>query len=265
MFPPWFSAPYICSYILKSHPLSVKAHFEQVGTIGLCISTEVLAELYYGAARHPKGPAIRKEIDEFVSRLAVIPWDEIAADHYGEIRATMENDSTPIEKDHLWLVEGSWFFDKNYPWFMAESSEESPLCSGWHLEYNLRVSHFCRLRLSLRAALLAPVRRLYVGCGSVEYPGYHQCLYFPQTYNLSIYTARERHLYWVCPFLFNISLLHDPGIDPATCFCGIAWNRAQDIGRAAHSGHDSYQLYRACTVFIQALRELQLSTVVVKR
>jgi tRNA(fMet)-specific endonuclease VapC len=86
----------ICSYILKSHPLSVKAHFEQVGTRDLCISTVVLAELYYGAARHPKGPAIRKEIDEFVSRLVVIPWDEIAADHYGEIRATMEKDGTPI-------------------------------------------------------------------------------------------------------------------------------------------------------------------------
>jgi len=86
----------ICSYILKSHPLSVKAHFEQVGTRDLCISTVVLAELYYGAARHPKGPTIRKEIDEFVSRLAVIPWDDIAADHYGGIRATMEKNGTPI-------------------------------------------------------------------------------------------------------------------------------------------------------------------------
>ena len=86
----------ICSYILKSHPLSVKAHFEQVGTIYLCISTVVLAELYYGAARHPKGPAIRKEIGEFVSRLAVIPWDETAADHYGQIRAALEKAGTPI-------------------------------------------------------------------------------------------------------------------------------------------------------------------------
>ena len=86
----------ICSYILKSHPLSVKAHFEQVGTRDLCISTVVLAELYYGAARHPKGPTIRKEIDEFVSRLAVIPWDETAADHYGQIRSGMEKDGKPI-------------------------------------------------------------------------------------------------------------------------------------------------------------------------
>lgn len=50
----------ICSYILKSRPLSVKTHFEQVGTKALYISTVVLAELYYGAARHPQGPSIRQ-------------------------------------------------------------------------------------------------------------------------------------------------------------------------------------------------------------
>jgi tRNA(fMet)-specific endonuclease VapC len=36
----------ICSYILKRHPLSVKAHFDQVGPEALCISAVVLAELY---------------------------------------------------------------------------------------------------------------------------------------------------------------------------------------------------------------------------
>jgi len=86
----------ICSYILKRRPLSVKAHFEQVGTSALCTSTVVLAELYYGAARHPQGHSIRKEIDEFISRLAVMHWDEAAADHYGQIRAAMEKVGTPI-------------------------------------------------------------------------------------------------------------------------------------------------------------------------
>jgi len=86
----------ICSYILKSRPLSVKTHFDQVGTRDLCISTVVLAELYYRAARHQQGPSIRKEIDDFVSRLAVILWDETAADHYGQIRAALEKDGTPI-------------------------------------------------------------------------------------------------------------------------------------------------------------------------
>ena len=86
----------ICSYILKNHPAAVKQKFEEVGAGNICISTIVLAELYYGAARHPKGVVIRREIDDFVSRLVVMPWDEIAAAHYGAIRSSLEKAGTPV-------------------------------------------------------------------------------------------------------------------------------------------------------------------------
>jgi tRNA(fMet)-specific endonuclease VapC len=86
----------ICSYILKNHPTAVKQKFEEVGAGNICISAIVLAELYYGAARHPKGVVIRREIDNFISRLVVIPWDENAADHYGAIRASLEKAGTLV-------------------------------------------------------------------------------------------------------------------------------------------------------------------------
>jgi tRNA(fMet)-specific endonuclease VapC len=86
----------ICSYILKNRPPSVKVQFDEVGSDNLAISTVVLAELYYGAARHPKCVSIRHEIDDFSSRLAVIPWDEAAADHYGVIRTELEKSGSPI-------------------------------------------------------------------------------------------------------------------------------------------------------------------------
>ena len=86
----------ICSYILKNHPTVVKQKFEEVGAGNICISAIVLAELYYGAARHPKGIVIRREIDSFVSRLIVIPWDENAADNYGAIRASQEKAGTLV-------------------------------------------------------------------------------------------------------------------------------------------------------------------------
>jgi tRNA(fMet)-specific endonuclease VapC len=85
----------ICSYILKNHPLSVKARFDEVGADLLAISSIVLAELYYGAARHPKGVTIRREIDDFTSRLKIIAWDELAANHYGSIRTALEKKGTP--------------------------------------------------------------------------------------------------------------------------------------------------------------------------
>ena len=86
----------ICSYILKNHPAAVKQRFKEVGAENICISVIVLAELYYGAARHPKGVVIRREIDDFVSRLVVLPWDEGAADHYGAVRSSLENAGTPV-------------------------------------------------------------------------------------------------------------------------------------------------------------------------
>jgi hypothetical protein len=51
---------------------------------------------HYGAARHPKFVAIRKDFDNFASRLALIAWDEAAADHYGLIRSFLEKQGTPI-------------------------------------------------------------------------------------------------------------------------------------------------------------------------
>jgi tRNA(fMet)-specific endonuclease VapC len=86
----------ICSYILKNHPAAVKQKFEEAGAENICISSIVLAELYYGAAKHPKGVVIRREIDDFVSRLVVLPWDEVAADHYGAIRAALEKAGTLV-------------------------------------------------------------------------------------------------------------------------------------------------------------------------
>jgi tRNA(fMet)-specific endonuclease VapC len=86
----------ICSYVLRDRPPSFRKRFEKAGAGNLAISTVVLAELYFGAARHPKGDAIRREIDDFASRITIIPWDENAADHYGDIRAMLEKKGTPI-------------------------------------------------------------------------------------------------------------------------------------------------------------------------
>jgi tRNA(fMet)-specific endonuclease VapC len=86
----------ICSYVLRSRPASVKSRFDDVGPEALVISTVVLAELLYGAARHARGEAIRREIGDFVTRLTVTSWDESAAEHYGDIRATLEDKGTPL-------------------------------------------------------------------------------------------------------------------------------------------------------------------------
>lgn len=86
----------ICSYVLRSRPPSVKARFDEAGPGALTISTMVLAELLFGAARHPAAVAIRREIGDLTSRLGIVPWDEAAAEHYGAIRAALEKRGTPL-------------------------------------------------------------------------------------------------------------------------------------------------------------------------
>jgi tRNA(fMet)-specific endonuclease VapC len=86
----------ICSYVLRSRPPSVKARFDEAGDGALAISTVVLAELLCGAARHAMAVAIRKEIADLVSRLAVLPWDEAAAQDHGALRSTLELAGRPL-------------------------------------------------------------------------------------------------------------------------------------------------------------------------
>jgi tRNA(fMet)-specific endonuclease VapC len=92
----WMLDTDTCSYVLRKRPASVKLQFDRAGPENLAISSVVLAELYYGAARHPRGADIRAEVDDFASRLRVIPWDEVAADPYGRLRAALERSSTLI-------------------------------------------------------------------------------------------------------------------------------------------------------------------------
>ncbi|GAB6056987.1 type II toxin-antitoxin system tRNA(fMet)-specific endonuclease VapC [Desulfonatronum parangueonense] len=86
----WMLDTNICSYILKCRPAPVKARFDLVDPREICISCIVLAELHYGAARHPQGQRIREDIDDFMARLSVFSWDEKAAEAYGSLRAILE-------------------------------------------------------------------------------------------------------------------------------------------------------------------------------
>jgi tRNA(fMet)-specific endonuclease VapC len=93
----WMLDTNTCSYVLRRHPLAVKARFDQIGPDHLAISTVVLAELLFGAARHPtKGVEIRQDIDDMASRLAVMPWSARAADEYSQLRTFLERQGTPI-------------------------------------------------------------------------------------------------------------------------------------------------------------------------
>ena len=101
----WMLDTNICSYVLRRHPLTVKARFDQIGSDNLAVSTMVLAELWFGAARHPtRSVAICQDIDDMMSRLAILPWSAKAADEYSRLRTLLERQGTPIGSMNLLIA-----------------------------------------------------------------------------------------------------------------------------------------------------------------
>lgn len=86
----------ICIYIIKQQPASVLKHFleYQIGDIG--ISSITLSELQYGVAKSQHQDKNSKALEQFITPLEVVPFDDAAAQAYGSIRATLERASTPI-------------------------------------------------------------------------------------------------------------------------------------------------------------------------
>jgi len=86
----------ICIYIIKQQPAAVLKRFleYQIGDIG--ISSITLSELRYGVAKSTHQEKNSKALDEFITPLEVVSFDEEAAHAYGEIRATLEKAGTPI-------------------------------------------------------------------------------------------------------------------------------------------------------------------------
>ncbi|MGB9080841.1 MAG: type II toxin-antitoxin system VapC family toxin [Desulfuromonadaceae bacterium] len=86
----------ICIYIIKQQPVAVLKRFleYQIGDIG--ISSITLSELRYGAAKSTHQEKNTKALDEFITPLEVVSFDEEAAHVYGDIRATLEKAGTPI-------------------------------------------------------------------------------------------------------------------------------------------------------------------------
>jgi tRNA(fMet)-specific endonuclease VapC len=86
----------ICIYIIKQQPVTVLKRFleYQIGDIG--ISSITLSELRYGVAKSTHQEKNTKALDEFITPLEVVSFDEEAAHIYGDIRAALEKAGTPI-------------------------------------------------------------------------------------------------------------------------------------------------------------------------
>ena len=79
----------LCVRVLRDRPSGLRDRFNAEAN-GLCISTIVLTELLHGAAKSARPVENREQVERFVSRLTVLPFDDDAAAHAGDIRAALE-------------------------------------------------------------------------------------------------------------------------------------------------------------------------------
>lgn len=85
----------ICIYVINARPPAVLARFMAHEIDGLGISAITASELYWGVF---KSGSIRNRttLEKFLSPLSVLDYDLAAAQHYGELRAFLEKQGTPI-------------------------------------------------------------------------------------------------------------------------------------------------------------------------
>ena len=70
----------------------------------MCISSITLAEMIHGAEKNARPDHSTRVVEDFISRLEVLPYSDKAAFHYGQIRADLERKGTPIGVNDLHIA-----------------------------------------------------------------------------------------------------------------------------------------------------------------
>ena len=93
----------IAIYVIKRRPLAALALFNQHAG-SMAISSITLAELLHGAEKSQDAVRSMAVVEDFCSRLDVLPYGPKAAQHYGSIRATLERKGQPIGINDLHIA-----------------------------------------------------------------------------------------------------------------------------------------------------------------
>mgnify|MGYP006182308313 CR=1 FL=1 len=94
---------HIVIYVLKRRPIEVLALFNANAT-RVAISSITLAELLHGAEKSSRVSENLATIEDFCSRLEVLPYGAKAAQHYGAIRAALEKQGQTIGVNDLHIA-----------------------------------------------------------------------------------------------------------------------------------------------------------------
>ena len=93
----------IVIYVLKRRPIEVLSLFNENAS-RMAVSAITLSELFHVAEKSTRVSDNLVAIEDFCSRLEVLPYGAKAAQHYGAIRAGLEKTGQPIGVNDLHIA-----------------------------------------------------------------------------------------------------------------------------------------------------------------
>ena len=86
----------ICIYAIKHKPEQVFMRLQEHDPIDICISSVTYAELVHGVEKSKAIEKNRVALALLLANIEIMNFDSLAAESYGEIRADLEKEGTPI-------------------------------------------------------------------------------------------------------------------------------------------------------------------------
>ena len=93
----------IVIYVLRQRPIEVLSTFN-TNASRMAMSSITLAELMHGAEKSSRMSENLAAVEDFCSRLQVLPYGAKAAQHYGTIRTVLEKIGQPIGVNDLHIA-----------------------------------------------------------------------------------------------------------------------------------------------------------------
>lgn len=86
----------ICIELLRAGSRKTLSRLRRYEIDEIAISSITLAELQYGVAKSARPAHHEMLLAQFCAPIAILPFDDVAAEIYGRVRAALERAGTPI-------------------------------------------------------------------------------------------------------------------------------------------------------------------------
>ena len=91
-------------YVMRNRPPQVRERFARLSASSVVMSPVVLGELHVGWRKSSRAQANRALLQRFTEGAMLVPIDAAVASTYGEIRADLDIQGTPIGANDLWIA-----------------------------------------------------------------------------------------------------------------------------------------------------------------